>query len=251
MAKLILQFDDRILKEYAIGQRVTIGRLPDNTVVIDNPAVSGHHASIVGDNGEFVLEDLRSRNGTYVNDKHVLRHTLQNGDVVLIGKHKLVFDRMTDGDAVPKEDPKPPVPNIAGTMYLNTVKHRDLLARLRAERRQAAALSTANSDEADGVPIKAAVLRVLAGRAEQAEYTLDAHTSFIGKSATALVRLRGWFKPHVALAISRSGEEYVATPLVGTASINNHSLTGRYMLKDGDVLQVSGLMLEFRLKEGR
>lgn len=249
MPKLILHFEDRVLKEFAVGQRVTIGRLPDNTVVIDNPAVSGHHASIVRENNDFILEDLQSRNGTYVNNTHVIRHTLQNGDVVLIGKHKLLFDSMADAESVVTEDAKPAVPNIVGTMYLNTAKHREMLARLRAERKQAAAaLSTATSGEAAEATVKGGVLRVLGGRTDQAEYTLEARTSFIGKSDTALVRLNGLFRPKVAMAIVRNGDEYVATPLAGRTQVNSHSISGRYILKDGDVLQVCGLQLEFRLK---
>jgi pSer/pThr/pTyr-binding forkhead associated (FHA) protein len=38
MPKLTLQFDGRVLKDFVVGKSVTIGRLPDNTVVIDNPA---------------------------------------------------------------------------------------------------------------------------------------------------------------------------------------------------------------------
>ena len=104
MPKVILQFDDQTLKDYVVGPRVTIGRLPDNTVVIDNPAVSGHHASIVREADRFILEDLRSRNGTYVNEKQVYRHPLQNGDVVLIGKHQLRFDEMAGGEAAAEHD---------------------------------------------------------------------------------------------------------------------------------------------------
>ena len=44
MSKLTLQYEGIALKDYAVGTGVTIGRLPDNAVVIDNPAVSGHHA---------------------------------------------------------------------------------------------------------------------------------------------------------------------------------------------------------------
>src|SRR5687767_8692489 len=93
MPKLILQFEDRVVKEYVIETSATIGRLPDNTVVIDNPAVSSHHARIYRDGDRFAIEDLESKNGTFVNEKFVMnRRTLRDGDVVLIGKHKLVFD---------------------------------------------------------------------------------------------------------------------------------------------------------------
>jgi hypothetical protein len=89
------------------------------------------------------------------------------------------------------------------------------------------------------------MLRVLAGTADRAEYRLDAQTSLIGASHAALVRLRGWFKPKVAVAIARNGDGYVATRLGGRISVNGEPLTGRHELRDGDMLRVGGLTLEF------
>ena len=92
MPKLILKFDDREPRECAIGtQPASIGRLSDNTVVIDHPAVSGRHARIYREGHDYVLEDLKSTNGTFVNDKPIERHTLAEGDLILIGKHTLSF----------------------------------------------------------------------------------------------------------------------------------------------------------------
>ena len=83
MPKLILKFDDRELPECAVGTHpVSIGRLPDNNIVIDNPAVSGRHARVYREGNHYVLEDLKSTNGTFVNDKPIARHTLLEGDVV-------------------------------------------------------------------------------------------------------------------------------------------------------------------------
>jgi hypothetical protein len=92
------------------------------------------------------------------------------------------------------------------------------------------------------------VLRVLAGRADRTEYKLEAHTSVIGTSDSALVRLQGWFKPKEALAIARHGDGYVATVLSRSALINSQRVSGRHKLVDGDVLDVSGLTLEFTLR---
>jgi len=72
----------------------------------------------------------------------------------------------------------------------------------------------------------------------------------IGRSDTALVRLRGWFKPSVAVAIARSGNGYVATPLGGKTLVNDERLEGRRILQDGDMLNVSGLILQFGWKDG-
>ena len=98
MARLILSLDDQVLAEYNMTkERYTIGRLPDNDVRIDNPAVSGHHSLIINILNDSFLEDLNSTNGTYVNGKLIKKHALQHGDVITIGHHQLRFsDQQTE-----------------------------------------------------------------------------------------------------------------------------------------------------------
>ena len=92
MPRLILKFDERDVQECALGtQPVSIGRLPDSTIVIDHPAVSGRHARVHREVNDYVLEDLKSTNGTFVNDKPIARHTLIDGDLIVIGRHTLSF----------------------------------------------------------------------------------------------------------------------------------------------------------------
>src|SRR5262245_57225800 len=126
MSKLTLQFEGRMLKDYVIGSGLTIGRLPDNAVIIDNPAVSGHHARVFREADDIVLEDLHSTNGTFVNTQHVTRHLLRHGDVVLVGKHHLVFDQA----AVAQPPAAASLPNLGDTVYLDTKQHRALRASL-------------------------------------------------------------------------------------------------------------------------
>lgn len=258
MPKLILKFDDRVLDESAIGPRgVKIGRLPDNTLVIDNPAVSGHHARVFREGGAVVLEDLESTNGTFVNERRVRRHTLRHGDVVLVGKHTITFDETAQDEPDEVREAGPAVPDLGGTRVLDTEHHKTLLAKWEQEAQAksaapsppAAPLEPAAKTDRAAALAKPGVLRVLAGRADRSEYELAAHTSLIGKSDTAVVRLKGWFKPKAAAAIARKGEGYAATPLSGKLQINGQTVSGRRDLKDGDVLQVSGLTLEFRLKK--
>src|SRR5437588_5032480 len=73
MAKLYLKFETNTLKEIPVGQGtvVTIGRLPDNVLQIDNLAVSGHHSKIYWETDHYVVEDNKSLNGTYVNNQRV------------------------------------------------------------------------------------------------------------------------------------------------------------------------------------
>ena len=92
MARLILSLDGHTMAEYTMNkERYTIGRLPDNDIRIDNPAVSGHHSLIINILNDSFLEDLNSTNGTYVNGKLVKKHALQHGDIVTVGHHQLRF----------------------------------------------------------------------------------------------------------------------------------------------------------------
>jgi pSer/pThr/pTyr-binding forkhead associated (FHA) protein len=247
MPRLMLQYEGIVLKEYALGTGVTIGRLPDNAVIIDNPAVSGHHARVYLEGNQVVLEDLRSTNGTFVNGRPVTRQILQHGDEVLVGKHQLVFDRTAvEAPAATTT----PLEGLGDTVYLDTKQHRALRATLETARVEAAKSINARPVSSPASGPRLAVLRVISGRAEQDAYELGSHTSLIGRSDTALVRLQGWFKPSVAVAIARNGNTYMATPLGGKPLINDVRLEGRHDLQDGDVLSVSGLVLEFRWKDG-
>jgi pSer/pThr/pTyr-binding forkhead associated (FHA) protein len=98
MARLILTLDGQVLAEYNMNkERYTVGRLPDNDIRIDNPAVSGHHSLIINILNDSFLEDLNSTNGTYVNGKLIKKHALQHGDVITCGHHQLRF--VEDDDA--------------------------------------------------------------------------------------------------------------------------------------------------------
>jgi pSer/pThr/pTyr-binding forkhead associated (FHA) protein len=245
MPRLILQFHDRVLKDCVVGPHVVrIGRLPDNTVVIDNEAVSSHHARVVAEGDRFVLEDLNSTNGTFVDGQRITRHTLRHGDVVLVGKHTLVFDETPKQQPAAATKAGPDLPELGGTILFNARQRAALLA---AVQQAAGTPATAPPTTPLAPHDNAAVLHVLAGRADQSEYPLQGHISLVGKSDLALVRLKGWFKPKVAVAIARKGDSYQATRLSGRVRINSQPLTGRQDLKNGDILQVGGLTLQFRL----
>lgn len=69
----------------------TIGRHPDSHVFLDDVTVSRHHARIDREDGEFVLHDLGSLNGTYLAGERVDRRHLQAGAEMQIGRFKLLF----------------------------------------------------------------------------------------------------------------------------------------------------------------
>ncbi|MFH0917438.1 MAG: FHA domain-containing protein [bacterium] len=70
---------------------VTIGRSPHSDLFLDDVTVSRHHARVIRDESGYLVEDLNSLNGTYVNRKRIERHRLFDDDELQIGKFKLAF----------------------------------------------------------------------------------------------------------------------------------------------------------------
>ena len=73
------------------SQMVSVGRAPDNDVVVGDPATSGHHGRIEVRNGYFWISDLGSTNGTLVNGEPVIEKQLSDGDLIAIGQNTMRF----------------------------------------------------------------------------------------------------------------------------------------------------------------
>lgn len=81
-----------MLKEYVLGtESLTIGRHEGNSIQIDSMAVSSNHARIDFDDGGYLITDLGSTNGTFVNGKRISKATLKPNDWVSVGKHILTY----------------------------------------------------------------------------------------------------------------------------------------------------------------
>ena len=71
--------------------RLIIGRTPDNDIQIDSKFVSRHHCQIITTPETCVIEDLNSTNGIYVKSKRVRKHNFNDGDVVVVGQHEIMY----------------------------------------------------------------------------------------------------------------------------------------------------------------
>jgi pSer/pThr/pTyr-binding forkhead associated (FHA) protein len=98
MSQLIFKFKDKILDSFSLIDRkkLSIGRHRTNDIVIDNLAVSGYHARVEAKQSGFVITDLQSKNGTYVNNEPITEAYLSHNDIISIGKHALVVDLMDE-----------------------------------------------------------------------------------------------------------------------------------------------------------
>lgn len=103
MASLVVQEDAKLTTfELQDGQN-TIGRHPDCRISIMQASVSGKHATITGEDGQFFLEDVGSRNGTFVNKQRITaRVALAHNDMIQFGDAIAKFD---DPSAVPSTLP--------------------------------------------------------------------------------------------------------------------------------------------------
>jgi predicted component of type VI protein secretion system len=238
MARLMLSLDGSILAEYNMNkERYTIGRLPDNDIRIDNPAVSGHHSLIINILNDSFLEDLNSTNGTYVNGKLIKKHAMQHGDVITVGHHQLRFVDSQDGETEQDEFEK--------TMVITpSSQGEDRIRRVGVAVDQAAKAVAAAAPKRPGVPDSAtalpkAKLQVLSGAFAGRELELTKALTTLGRPGVQVAaitrRAEGYFIVHVD-----SGKEN-DFPQVNGVPIGPQARR----LNDNDVVQLAGVKMGF------
>jgi pSer/pThr/pTyr-binding forkhead associated (FHA) protein len=243
MARLILSLDGTVLAEYNMTkERYTIGRLPDNDVRIDNPAVSGHHGLIINILNDSFLEDLNSTNGTYVNGKLIKKHALTHGDVITVGHHHL---RFVDSQVESQEQDE-----FERTLVIQPGQVSE--ARLKAATESIAPPSTpppaqpsprpaaATAAPADkGAPQRPAKLQVLSGQFAGRELELAKTLTTLGRPGVQVAaisrRADGYYVVHVESA--KPGD----FPLVNGQPIGPQARR----LHDNDVVTLAGVKMGF------
>lgn len=98
MAKFVVFYNNELLKTYELDEPViSIGRLPENTISIANMGVSRRHVKIEEDaDRSYILSDLNSLNGTFVNGKRVKKVQLHSGDKIAIGKYSILYEEVSN-----------------------------------------------------------------------------------------------------------------------------------------------------------
>ncbi|HMC30506.1 MAG TPA: FHA domain-containing protein [Candidatus Angelobacter sp.] len=259
MAKLYLKFEqsEQVLKEVPLTQAsTTIGRLPDNNVQIDNLAVSGHHARISWEQGQYIVEDLGSLNGTYVNNERVGKAALKHGDQVKIGKHLVEFKQ--EGNAMLFNVPAktgPAAPKLDATMVLDTRQAREKIADKSAPAAGAGPLGISRPSWMSNPFINAkdrvGLLSILQGRTDQERYVLTGKMTMIGKSSMASIRLKGFFAPTTAALISKRDNKYFIAPSESKTrvKINGEEVVSQRELAAGDIIEVGKVKAAFSFQD--
>ncbi len=100
LTKIVVRTDGNTISEHFFGSgRIIAGRSPDNEIYIKSKFVSRHHAQLISDEEGCVVEDLNSTNGILIGDVRIKKHRLQNGDVITMGVHELVYTDLRQDDS--------------------------------------------------------------------------------------------------------------------------------------------------------
>jgi hypothetical protein len=246
MARLVLSLDGQVLAEYNMSkERYTVGRLPDNDIRIDNPAVSGHHALVINILNDSFLEDLNSTNGTYVNGKIIKKHALQQGDTITVGHHSL---RFVDGESDEQDDEFEKTMVIGPRGSVRVVPAQVSAANGAGAAPPAAAATAAKSEAASPATssnslqasqLRRAKLQVLSGQFAGRELELIKTLTTLGRPGIQVAaitrRSDGYYVVHV-----ESGKQN-DFPLVNGTPIGPQARR----LHDNDVLQLAGVKMGF------
>lgn len=96
------------------GPKITIGRIPDNQIQLENETVSSHHAELIQKGKDYLVRDINSTNGTRVNGQRIAESRLSHGDTVSFGSVELQY--LTDAKGAPQ-----PLPQHKKTVDLSSV----------------------------------------------------------------------------------------------------------------------------------
>lgn len=241
MSKLVCTLDDRVINEYPLNkERISIGRRQNNDIVIDNLAVSGLHAVIVTIGKDSFLEDANSTNGTFVNLKPVRKHVLNHDDVIEIGRHHFKYIKehsstVASVAAVTKEEHAGSTP-LEKSPHTQPPSLKSLIQMSRPMKSEEEMLSETTPVEIPATPLPIGKLHILNGSNSGKTLTLNKTLTTLGKPGAQVIvitkRANGYFLSQV------EGDEQ--------PNINGNPLhTLSYGLKNKDMLEISGIKMEF------
>ena len=262
MSTLTLRLKDELLGDYQLQANfsLTIGRAKKNDVVIQDPAVSGHHAKIdpVGD--RFVLIDLQSKNGTFVNENLIISHWLKHGDVINIGNHQLVFNHYGSQQTFDDD-----MQDLDKTVIMDTSQHRNMMIKSNptksinvvrfwdkgpdqnGEANGQLKTSTPFTSLDDDQPI--GVITYLAGGFGKVK--LKRKISTIGKHPSSDVVVKGFLVGQTAVTITQKPEGFYLNPISGLAKpkVDGNTVRVPTIIDDLSIIEIGSAKLQFSLED--
>ncbi len=226
MSTYYVVLEKDVINEFDIpeGGMVTFGRKAGNDITLESPVVSSQHAKIDHLEEGYVLTDLQSKNGTFVNELPITVHWLREGDRIRIGQHIILFKPK------PQDIPAKPGPTMTPPPSLHESSDDEALF---SELQQAS---------------KQAVL--LWRKGGTGEIQLHEKLTKFGKDATNDVQIGGFFTGKVAATISHQGDSWVLEHVDGMnkPKCNGRAINTPVVLKEFDLIEIGSAAFEFTFK---
>jgi len=238
MARLILSFDGKPVKEYELDQEIlTIGRKPTNDIHIDNLAVSGTHAKILTILNDSFIEDLNSTNGTLINGQRISKHALHNGEKIIIGKHTLEYVNEAE-EAGEGEFEKTmiirPNANDQPISSETSKKREQSIGKIAAELASSGAAGASSQSEA--------YLELMSGANSGKRMKITKILTTLGRPGVQVAAVTR--RPLGFFLIVVDAGSYEKRPMVNGKEVG----TQAHPLKDSDIIEVAGVKMGFYLE---
>ena len=233
MADWLIILNNKIIKQFPLndGEKVTIGRGREADIVLDNTAISRLHIAIEATAGIYLVSDLGSKNGTFVDGKKIsAKEPVSESALIEFGKFRLA-------PASASEDM-----NTVDSVSANIMDLDEETVFITAA--PAPGRSSKKSPQASGKTS----LTLLSGKASPSELPLAGKNSIkIGKDASCDIVVPGFFVARAQCYIFRRENDFILVPQkswVGTF-INNNKITNEKKLIPGDIITISKTSFRF------
>ncbi len=211
----------------------TIGRMPDNTVCLDNQGVSSHHAIITKKENRYYIEDINSTNGTYLNGQRLSsKQPLSFDDSIKICKHTLKFVNTPSTTAT--------ISNNVGAYDMDDADNTIMLSAIKRPATKPNSEAAVHDDTATAYLLVHGELRGIK------KLLLNNPHYSIGKAKYNDLRVGGWFTAKKIAEINLIGDNYYLTALKPSkVKVNGMPITSKIRLSNDDSIKIKKLTLKF------
>lgn len=235
MLKLVLRLKGSVMEEFTLEKDlISIGRSPENDIVIDNIAISRRHAQIeLKEETGYVVRDLKSSNGTFLNGIKIegRDYALKEGDILGLAKFELAVKQLSRATTPPPKAPS--LQDVEGTMIIDAAKPKP-------------------GAEAPGAPAAQAfqwpILTARSGPQEGRAVKINKDITTIGSGPHDDLTVGGWFVSAPQAKITRHGERFYISHVgsfFSSTKVNGIAIKAEHILKNKDEIQIGDTTFVF------
>lgn len=235
MTDWIIMLNDKIIRKFSLedGDKLSIGRGKEADIVIDNTAISRKHISIESTSGIFLVSDLGSTNGTFVNNKKITENEpVSDSDQIKFGKFHLQSASSTDSNARIADSISAIQMDLDEETVFVTSGH-----------------SASPQNSADFAPDEMQTkLTVISGNASPRLVGITGKNSVkVGKDKSCDIIVPGFFVAKAQFYIFKRNSKYILVPQNSWAGtfVNDFKISDEVTLHKGDIIRIRHTSIRF------